>query len=108
MDMDKIYYPYKATDKKHKYFIITSTGKKVRFWSSKNKDYTIYYQELGKYIADKKRKAYINCDSKLNENWSESGIDTAGWRSRYLLWEYPTIDEAYQHREKRLKSIGIL
>ena len=31
MTYDKIYYPYPATDRIHKYFIITSQGKKVSF-----------------------------------------------------------------------------
>ena len=106
--MDKIYYPYKATDKKHEYFIITSNGNKIRFGSATNRYYTIYHQEFGKDLADKKKKAYIAHHSKLNEKWGDNGIDTAGWWSRWLLWEYPTIDEAYHHIEKRLKSIGIL
>ena len=104
--MDKIYYPYKATDGKHKYFIITSTGKKVNFGSAINKDYTIYYKEFGKDIANKKRNAYIARHSKLNEKWNNP--NTAGWWSRFLLWEYPTIEEAYKHIKIDLKKKGYL
>ena len=64
---DKIYYPYPSTDNKHKFFIITNQGKKVNFGSSKNRDYTIYYKEYGKDIANIKRNAYIARHSKLKE-----------------------------------------
>ena len=94
--MDKTYYPYKATDNKHKFFIITSSGKKINFGSATNKDYTIYYKEEGKEKADKMKKAYIARHSKLNENWNKSGIDTAGWFSRWLLWEEPNLKDAYK------------
>ena len=29
--MNKIYYPYPANDGKHKYYIITESGKKIKF-----------------------------------------------------------------------------
>ena len=79
---DKTYYPYPATDGKHKYFIITSLGKKVNFGSAVNKDYTIYYKEEGKEKADQMKEAYIARHSRLNENWTKSGIDT--FRSSYV------------------------
>ena len=99
--MDKIYYPYKSTDNKHKFFIITSSGKKINFGSASNKDYTIYYKEEGKEKADKMKKAYIARYSKLNENWNKSGIDTAGWWSLKLLWNKPTIKESYEDIKKK-------
>ena len=106
--MYKLYYPYPATDTKYKYFIVTNQGRKIRFGSAKNRDYTIYYKEFGKDIANQKRNAYLARHSKLKENWNMSGVDTAGWWSRFLLWEYPTIDEAYSHIEKKLINSGYL
>jgi hypothetical protein len=36
-----------------------------------------------------------------NENWLKSGIDTAGFWSRWLLWNKPTIKESYMDIKKR-------
>ena len=98
---DKIYYPYPATDNKHKFFIITANGHKVNFGSAKNKDYTIYCREYGKEIADKKKHAYIARHSKLNEKWGIDGINSAGFFSKWLLWNKPTIEESYQDIQQR-------
>lgn len=96
----KIYYPYKATDGKHKYYIITNRGKKVYFGADGYNDYIIYNKEFGKEFADEKKKAYI-ARHKTNENWTKSGIDTAGFWSRWLLWEKPTIKDSYADIKKR-------
>ena len=56
---DKIYYPYPSTVNKHKFFIISNQGKKVNFGSSKHRDYTIYYKEFGKDIANKIGRAHV-------------------------------------------------
>jgi len=99
--MDKLYYPYPSNLKQKKFFIITEQGKKVHFGSRPNKDYTIYYKEEGKDKADQMKKAYIARHSKLNEDWTKEGIDTAGWWSYYLLWNLPTIEESYRYIKKR-------
>ena len=31
------------------------------------------------------------------ENWNQSGIYTAGFWSRWLLWSYPTLNSAKKH-----------
>lgn len=96
----KIYYPYSANDGKHKYYIITKTGKKVNFGAVGYDDYTIH--------KDPERKQRYIDRHKNNENWNKSGINTAGWWSRYFLWEYPNKKEAYQNIKKKLKNWGIL
>jgi hypothetical protein len=52
----KTYYPYKATDGKHKYYIITKTGRKLYFGADGYNDYTIYYKELVRNLQTKRRK----------------------------------------------------
>jgi GrpB-like predicted nucleotidyltransferase (UPF0157 family) len=47
----------------------------------------------GKEFAEKKRRAYI-ARHKVNENWSNP--NTAGYFSRWLLWEEPNINDAYK------------
>lgn len=87
------YYPYKADDGKHKYFIITNDNKKISFGAIGYEDYTIHKDE-------KRKLRYIN-RHKNKENWTKSGINTAGWWSRYLLWEKPTIKEAYNNIKQK-------
>ncbi len=85
----ELYYPYPANNGKHKYYIITKTNKKVYFGQYGASDYTIHKDPL-------RKERYIKRHSGMNENWTKSGIDTAGWWSRWLLWEKPNINDAYK------------
>ena len=81
-------------EKKYKAVLLnTDTGreKSVKFGSSSNMDYTKYYKRDGKEVADMKKKAYIARHSKNNEDWTASGIDTAGFWSKKILWNKPTV-----------------
>lgn len=90
----KLYYPYKADDNKHKYYIITRTGKKLLFGA-------IGYEHYGDGHKDEERKQrYINRHKK-KENWTKTGIDTAGWWSRWLLWNKKTIKASYKDIKNR-------
>jgi hypothetical protein len=42
---------------------------------------------------------------KHNENWSKSGIDTAGFWARWLLWHLPTIKESYTDIKRRFSVL---
>ena len=89
----KQYYPYPANDGKHKYYIITKSGRKVLFGAAGYSDFT-------KHKDEDRKQRYIS-RHKNNENWSKSGIDTAGFWSRWLLWHKPTITESYRDIKKR-------
>ena len=95
-----IYYPYSASDGKHKYYIITKNGKKVNFGAAGYDDYTTHKDPL--------RKERYLARHKTNENWGKSGIDTAGWFSRWLLWEEPNIKDAYRKIKKKLLKWGFI
>lgn len=88
------YYPYKSDKPDKKYFIITNDNKKVYFGASGYEDYTIHKDQ-------KRKELYIKRHSKMNENWTKSGINTAGFWSRWLLWNLPTIKESYEDIKKR-------
>jgi hypothetical protein len=89
----KIYYPYKSDKKDKKYFIMTLEGKHVYFGATGYEDYTMH--------KDPKRKeAYIKRHQN-NEDWSKSGIDTAGFWSRWYLWNLPTAKASYEDIKKR-------
>jgi len=89
----KYYYPYLANDGKHKYYIITKSEKKVYFGQASASDMTQHKDE------DRKNR-YILRHQK-NEEWGKSGIDTAGFWSRWLLWNKPTIRESYEDIKNR-------
>lgn len=92
----KYYFPYKANDGKHKYFIITKNNKRVYFGAFNYSDYTIHKDNL-------RRLRYVKRHKK-NEQWGKSGIDTAGWWSLKFLWSFPTKREAYNHIKIDLKK----
>ena len=87
------YYPYPAHDNKHKYYIITSSGRKVYFGAKAYSDFTIH--------KDPARKQRYIDRHKEKENWTKSGIDTAGFWARWLLWNKPTIETSYNDIKKR-------
>lgn len=95
------YYPYKSDKPDKKYYIITNDNKKVYFGQAGYKDYIIYNKTEGKEKADKMKNAYIARHSKMNENWGKSGINTAGFWSRWLLWNLPSINASYDDIKKR-------
>lgn len=95
----KLYFPIKSDKPKYKYYIITSSGKRVYFGQQGYNDYIIYNKNEGKERADKMKKAYIARHSKMGENWNN--INTAGFWSRWLLWNKPTIQASYNDIKKR-------
>ena len=93
--MVKIYYPYPANDGKHKYYIITKSGKTIKFGAYKMSDFTIHKDEA-------RRQRYVARHEK-NESkyWNKSGIDTPSFWSYFLLWNLPSISASYQDIKKR-------
>ena len=87
------YYPYKSDRPEKKYYIITKSEKKVYFGQASASDFTIHKDE------DRKNR-YINRHKK-NEDWTKSGLDTAGFWSRWLLWNKPTIKQSYEDIKRK-------
>ena len=96
----KIYYPYKSDKKDKKFFIMTLEGKHVYFGATGYEDYTTYSKTLSSDEANKKKEAYIRRHMN-NEDWSKSGIDTAGFWRRWYLWNLPTAKASYEDIKKR-------
>lgn len=79
-------YLKKSTNPNKKYMVFIegkTGGKTVHFGARKMSDYTKHKDE------DRKRN-YI-ARHKKRENWNKSGIKTAGFWSRWLLWNKTTI-----------------
>ena len=80
--------------KKYKIIINNNNTKKtIHIGQSGADDYTI--------TKDKEQKErYINRHT-ARENWNKSGIKTAGFWSRYLTWNKPTITESIKDIETK-------
>jgi hypothetical protein len=89
-------YLSKPTRKFKKYSILVG-HKKINFGDDRYEDYTQH--------GDPKRKALYIQRHKKNEDWNNPL--TAGWWSRYLLWEKPSIEEAIKDIKKRFGIIVI-
>ena len=89
----KYYFPYPSDKPEKKYYIITKNEKKVYFGAAGMSDFT-------KHKDESRKQRYIKRHEK-NENWTKSGIDTAGFWSRFLLWNLPSIKESYEDIKKR-------
>ena len=87
------YHPYKSDKPEKKYYIITNSGRKIYFGAAGMSDFT-------KHKDEARKERYIN-RHKYNENWGKSGIDTAGFWSRWLLWNKKTIKESYDDIKRR-------
>jgi hypothetical protein len=82
------YYPYKSDKPGKKYYIITESNRIFFFGAA-------VYEHFSSGLKNEQRKQRYIDRHKTNENWSKSGIDTAGFWSRWLLWNIPTIKDSY-------------
>jgi hypothetical protein len=74
-----------------------SRVKTIHFGSKGMSDYTLNKDPQRKHLYIKRHRA--------RENWNRSGIKTAGFWSRWLLWNKPTLDESIKDIEKRFHVI---
>jgi hypothetical protein len=96
--MDKQFFLFNSNNPKKKYMIKYYNSKTgnintIHFGAAGMSDFTIH--------KDKNRKNRYIGRHQSRENWSQNGIYTAGWWSRYLLWNLPTIIESIRDIEKR-------
>ena len=83
----------RSSNKGKKFMIITPDNKTIHYGASGAEDYLIH--------KDKERKKRYIARHKKNENWNKSGINTAGFWSRWYSWNKPTKKESVKDIEKR-------
>jgi hypothetical protein len=86
------YYPYKSDKPNKIYTLLQMIIKKFIFGQAGYSDFTIHKDEERKLRYIKRHNS---------ENWSKSGINSAGFWSKHLLWNLPTISSSYQDIKKR-------
>ena len=83
----------KRSDKPDKKYIVKVDNKTIHFGSRGMSDFT--------KNKDPERKNRYIARHKKRENWSKSGIKTAGFWSKHILWNKPTIRESIKNTENR-------
>ena len=95
--MDVVITKSKKSDKKYDARI--DGTKTVSFGQKMASDFTKH--------KDKDRKeAYIALHKK-NEDWTKSGAKTAGFYSKHVLWNKPTLKESIDDINKMFKNLNI-
>ena len=91
--MDQPLYIIKPSTRENKRYVVVMKGMSHHFGSKAYDNYTDH--------NDDKRKASYIARHKAREDWSESGIHSAGFWSRWLLWNEKTLVKSARDIEKR-------
>jgi len=83
----------KSNKPNKKYMVIIDDKKTIHFGSKGMSDYTIH--------KDKERKNRYIDRHKKRENWTKSGIKSAGFWSKHISWNKPSLRESIRDTEKR-------
>ena len=62
------------------------------------------YSDFTKHKDEKRKDRYISRHKK-NEDWNKSGIDTAGFYSKHLLWNKDSFDKSFKSLKNKFPSI---
>lgn len=92
--------PFKSKSGDKKMSVYAFDGNKTRlihFGAKGYSDFTLHWDE------DRKER-YIS-RHKSNEDWDKSGILTAGFWSRWILWNLPNLQASIEDTQKRFKLI---
>ena len=94
--MDIVISPSTRTTKK--YQAVIDGRKTIHFGSSSHSDFT-------RHKDTERKQRYINRHRK-NEDWTKSGVETAGFYSRWVTWHKPTIEKSIEDLNNRFKNIN--
>ena len=87
-----VYYLSRST-KPDKKFMIQIDNKTIHFGAAGMSDYTKH--------KDAERKGRYMSRHNRRESWSKGGIRTAGFWSRWLLWNKPSLTASIQDTQRR-------
>jgi len=116
-----MYKVIKSPKRDKKYRVISPDNKTIDFGAKGYSDYTLHKNpfrmrlyvgrhggKIPQYLRteiDKKKvhSKMMNVSISTKENWTKSGIMTAGFWSRWLLWSDPNLDKAKNEISKKFK-----
>ena len=82
-----------STHAAKKWQVTTPDGTTVHFGAKGYQDYTMHHDRM-------RQDSYI-ARHHPNEDWTKTGLDTAGFWSRWLLWNKETLEDSARDIEKR-------
>ena len=95
--MKEVVYLQKSTNSSKKYMVTIRNGsgktKTVHFGAEGYSDYTIH--------KDPERMKRYDSRHKSRENWTKSGIYTAGFWSKWILWSKPSLSQAIRYTSEK-------
>jgi hypothetical protein len=98
-----IIYMTKSTRRDKKYMVKFESGKTIHFGAAGMSDYTIHKD------SDRKDRYISRHSAGGSENWTKSGIETAGFWSRWILWNKTTIADSINDLERRFNiKVGVI
>ena len=83
------------SDKANKKYFVRVGNKTIHFGDDRYSDFT-------KHHDNDRKQRYIN-RHKAREKWGKNGIKTAGFWSRWILWNKTSIKSSIRDTEKRFK-----
>ena len=97
--MQVVIQPTKSKNKKLE--AVIDGRKTVPFGQKSASDFTLH--------KDPERKArYINRRKGMNEDWTKSGINTAGPYSKHVLWNKQTIQKSVNDLNQKYRSVNLI
>ncbi len=87
--------PSSRSDKKFMVTVFDDDGRRktIHFGARGYSDYT-------KHKTKSRMRRYVS-RHRSRENWNKSGIDTAGFWAKWILWDKPSLSDSIRHTEKR-------
>ena len=88
----------KSTNSRKKYMVVIG-DKTVHFGAEDYQDFTTHNDPT-------RQTAYLK-RHKVNENWTLSGVKTAGFWARWLLWNKSSLTASVRDVNSRFKSLKV-
>ena len=83
-----------------KFDVVLDNTKTISLGFKSMSDFTLH--------KDPERKARYIARHKSNEDWAKSGIKTAGFYAKHVLWNKPTLQGSINHLNHRYKNIKFI
>ena len=88
----------KSENKNKKYKAVIDGKKTIHFGQKGASDMTQH--------KDEDRKQNYIARHKKREDWTKSGVDTAGFYAKHVLWNKDTLTKSVDNLNKRFKDIN--
>ncbi len=83
----------KKSSKPEKKFMVLIGNKTIHFGAKGYDDYTIH--------KDNERMHRYENRHRSNENWKKSGIESAGFWSKWILWNKPSLIQSIKNTQEK-------